>query len=140
MHVYLPAEPDDRLLRGAVSVVFEPLTVEGDQPLEVLLGPEDVVREEAVAVVRGLLGDLRGADGAVPDKRGNAVERPRRRREALQGRAELALPVHDILAPESVKQCVVLDGKVQALADVLSEPRINRARIAATEDEVSPAT
>ena len=140
MHVHLPTEPDDRLLRGAVTVVLEPLAIEGDQPLEVLLGPEDVVREETVAVVRGLLGDLGGADRAVPDKRRYPIEGTRRRREPLQRRAELTLPVHDILAPESVKQCVVLDGKVQALTDVLSEPRIHRARIAATEDEVSPAT
>src|SRR3712207_8847334 len=39
--------------------------------------------------------------------------------EPLQGRAELALPVHDVLAPEPVQQVVVLDRQRNAVADVL---------------------
>lgn len=73
--VGLAAEPDDRLLLRPVAVVLEALPVEVDQPDVVLLGPEDVVGEEAVAVVGGLLGDLRGADRAVPDERRDVIQR-----------------------------------------------------------------
>jgi hypothetical protein len=90
----------------------------------VLGGPEDVVREEAVAVVGGLLGDLGRADRAVPDERRDAVERARGRGEALQRRAELALPVDDVLTPQLVQQRVVLDRE-QALTDVLAEPGVD---------------
>jgi len=68
-HEDLAAEADDGLLGAAVAVVGVARAVEADQLLVVLLGPEDVVGEEAVAVVRGLLGDLGRADGAVPDER-----------------------------------------------------------------------
>ena len=128
----LTAEPDDRLLGRAVTVVGVALPVERDEALVVLLGPEDVVREEAVAVVRGLLGDLGGADRPVPDERRHAVERAGRRREALQGGAELTLPVDDVLTPQAVQQRVVLDGERQALADVLAEPRVHRPGVAAS--------
>ena len=74
-HVDLAAEPDDGLVGRPVAVVLEALAVERDHALDVLLRPEDVVVEEAVAVVGGLLGDLRAADGAVPDERRHAVER-----------------------------------------------------------------
>src|SRR5690606_24114584 len=90
-HERLTAEADDRLRGGAVPVVLEALAVQPDQLLVVLLRPEDVVREEAVAVVGGLLGDLGSPDGAVPDERGNVVERTGRRGEPVQRRAELAL-------------------------------------------------
>src|SRR5690606_13701676 len=77
----LTADADDRLLGRAVSVVREALPVQLDQALIVHLRPEDVVGEEAVTVVRGLLGDLGGADGAVPDERLDAVQRARCGRE-----------------------------------------------------------
>src|SRR6185436_15596304 len=130
-HEDLAAEPDDRLVRAPVAVVLEATAVELDHPLRVLLGPEDVVVEEAVAVVRGLLGDLRASDRAVPDERRHAVERARRRGEALQRSAELALPVDDVLAPQPAQQCVVLDRERDAVADVLPEPGIDRAGVAA---------
>src|SRR4051812_29619819 len=57
----LPAEPDDRLLRGPVAVAREALAVEVHQRLEMEVGRQDVVGEVAVAVERGLLGDLRRA-------------------------------------------------------------------------------
>ena len=138
-HEHLAAEADDRLLGRAVAVVGVALAVQRDQALVVLLRPEDVVREEAVAVVRGLLGDLGRADRAVPDERRHAVERARRRGEALQRRAELALPVDDVLTPQAVQQVVVLDREGQSLADVLAEPRVDRAGVAAAEHEVGAA-
>ena len=95
--------------------------------------------EEAVAVVRGLLGDLRAADRAVPHERRHAVQRARRRGEALQRRAELALPVDDVLAPEPAQQRVVLDRERDAVADVLAEPRVDRAGVAAAQHEVDAA-
>ena len=64
----------------AVAVVLEAAAVELDHPLGVRGRPEDVVGEEAVAVVGRLLGDLGAADRAVPDERGDAVERARGRR------------------------------------------------------------
>src|SRR3712207_997751 len=82
-HEHLPAQADDRLVGGAVAVVLEAAAVELDHPGRVLLRPEDVVGEEAVAVVGGLLGDLRGADRAVPHERRDAAQRPRGRGEAL---------------------------------------------------------
>ncbi|MEY9211135.1 hypothetical protein ABH917_000581 [Thermobifida halotolerans] len=103
-----------------------------------LLGPEDVVGEEAVAVVGGLLGDLRAADGAVPHERRNPVEGARGGGERLQRGAELALPVHDVLAPQPVQQVVVLDGQRDALADVLAEPGVDRSGVAAAHHEVDP--
>ena len=98
-------------------------------------GPEDVVVEEAVAVVGGLLGDLGGADRTVPHERGHVVERARGRREALQRGAEIAVVVDDVLAPQAVQQVVVLDGEPDALADVLAEPRVDGAGVAAAHDQ-----
>ena len=121
-----------------MAVVLEARAVEPDHLLRVLGRPEDVVREEPVAVVRGLLGDLRGPDRAVPHERRHAVERARRRGEALERRPELALPVDDVLAPQPVEQRVVLDGELDALADVLAEPRVDGAGVAPAEHEVHP--
>src|SRR5690606_39093340 len=58
----LAAEADDRLLTSAVTVVLEAPPVELDQTERMRGWPEDVVGKESVAVVRGLLGDLRGPD------------------------------------------------------------------------------
>ena len=132
----LPAEADDRLVPAAVTVVLEPIAVEVDERLEVEAGGEDVVREVPVAVVGGLLGDLGGADRAVPHERRHVVERAGRRGEALQRGAEAALPVDDVLTPEAVQEVVVLQCERDALADVLAEPRIHRHRVAATHHEV----
>ncbi len=123
----------------AVAVVLEAAAVELDHPLGVLRRPEDVVVEEAVAVVRGLLGDLRAADRAVPHERRHAVQRPRGGGEALQRRAELPLPVDDVLAPQPAEQGVVLDGELDAVADVLAEPGVDRAGVAAAHHQVDPA-
>ena len=135
-HERLAAEADDRRLGGAVAVVLPALAVQADEALVVLGGPEDVVREEAVSVIGGLLGDLGGADRAVPDEGCNTVEGPRGRREALQGRAELALPVDDVFAPQLVQQRVVLDREGQALADVFAEPGVDGTGVAAAHHEV----
>ena len=138
VHEHLSAQTDDRLVGGAVTVVLEAGPVEPDQPLEVVGRPEDVVGEESVAVVRGLLGDLRAADRAVPDERRDAVQGPRRGGEGLQRRTELAFPVHHVLSPQPVQQVVVLDGQGQAVADVLAEPGIDRAGVAAAHHQVDP--
>ena len=58
-HERLPAEADDGLLGRAVAVELEPPAVQPDHPPGVGDRPEDVVGEEAVAVVGRLLGDLR---------------------------------------------------------------------------------
>src|SRR6185312_5421904 len=137
-HEHLAAEADDRVLGRPVAVVLEPPPVEGDHPAHVLGRPEDVVVEEAVAVVGGLLGDLRRADRGVPDERRHPVQRPRRGGEALQRRAEPALPVHVLLAPEPAQQRVVGHGEGDAVADVLTEPRVHRAGVAAAEHQVHP--
>ena len=100
------------------------------------VGREHVVREVAVAVEGGLLGDLRRADRAVPDERRHVIQRARGRGEALQRGAELALPVDDVLPPEPVQQVVVLEGEGDALPDVLAEPRIDRHGVAAADHEV----
>src|SRR6202000_2553771 len=89
--IRLAAQADDGLLLGPVAVVGVALPVEPDQPLVVLRGPEDVVGEEAVTVVGGLLGDLRRADRAVPDEGRHVVERTRDRGEALKRAAARAL-------------------------------------------------
>ncbi|NYG36265.1 hypothetical protein BJY28_000734 [Janibacter alkaliphilus] len=95
--------------------------------------------EEAVAVVRGLLGDLRAADRAVPDEGGDPVERARRAGEAVERAAVLALEADVGLVPQGAQQGVVLHGELDAVADVLAEPRVDRAGVAATQDEVDPA-
>jgi hypothetical protein len=118
--------------------MLEPPPVEADHLLDVLPRPEDVVVEEAVAVVGGLLGDLRAADGAVPDEGRDAVERPGGRGEAGQRRPEPALPVDDVLAPEPVEEAVVLHRQEDAVADVLPEPRVDRAGVAAAHHEIDP--
>src|SRR5690606_221899 len=102
----LPAQAHDRLLERAVAVVGEALTVERDETLVVLLRPEDVVGEEAVTVERGLLGDLRRADRAVPYERRHTVEGTRGRGEAVERGAELALPVDDVLLPQLTQERV----------------------------------
>ena len=122
-----------------MAVVLEAAAVEVDHPPGVLGGPEDVVVEEAVAVEGGLLGDLRAADRAVPDERRDAVERARGRGEALQRRAELPLPVDDVLVPQPAQQRVVLDRQRDALADVLAEPGVDGAGVAAAQREVDAA-
>ena len=133
-----PPSPTIASLLGPVPVVRVALAVEADQPLVVLGGPEDVVGEVAVAVVGGLLGDLRRADRAVPDERRHVVERPRDGGEAGQRRAEVPLPVDHVLAPEAVQQVVVLQRQRQALVDVLAEPRIDRGGVAAAQHQVHP--
>src|SRR6478609_855327 len=138
-HEDLPAEAYDGLVGAPVAVVLEPAAVELDHLLRVAGRPEDVVGEEAVAVVGGLLGDLGAADRAVPHEGRYAVERARRRREALERGAVLALPVDDVLAPQAVQQGVVLDRERDAVADVLAEPRVDRAGVAAAHHEVRPA-
>ncbi len=138
-HEDLAAEPDDRLVGAAVAVVLVAPAVEVHHLRGVLHGPEDRVVQEPVAVVRGLLGDLGRADGAVPHERRDAVERARRRGEALQRRAERAGPVDDVLGPQAAQQRVVLDREGDALADVLAEPRVDRAGVAAAHHEVHPA-
>src|SRR4029453_15245199 len=99
-HEDLAAEPDDRVIRRPVAVVLEPLPEEAHHLLRMRRRPENGVGEEAVAVVGGLLGDLRAADRAVPDERWHAVQWSRRRGEPLQRRPELALPIDDVLAPQ----------------------------------------
>lgn len=89
-HEHLTAESDDRLLRGAVAVVLVPLAVELDHARGVRGRPEDVVVEEAVTVIGGLLRDLRAADRPMPHERRDVVERPRGDREAVERGAELA--------------------------------------------------
>ena len=135
-HEHLPAEPDDRLVGRPVPVVLEPSPVEVDHPPHVIGRPEDVVVEEAVAVVGGLLRDLGAADRAVPHERRDAVERARDAGEAGQRRPEPALPVDDVLAPQAVEQRVVLDRERDAVADVLAEPRVDRAGVPAAHHQV----
>ena len=135
-HEGLSAESDDRLAGVAVAVVLEALPVEADHLGGVLDVPEDVVVEEPVAVEGGLLGDLGGADRAVPDEGGDAVQWPRGRGEALQRSAELPLPGDVLLAPQPAEQVVVLDRQRDALADVLAEPRVDRAGVAAAHHQV----
>ncbi len=138
-HEHVPAQAHDRLVRRSVAVVLEAASIELDHALHVVARPEDVVVEEAVAVVRGLLRDLRAADGAVPDERWHAVERARRGGEAGQRRPELALPVHDVLAPQASEQVVVLDRQRDRVAQVLPEPRVDRTHVPAAHHQVDPA-
>src|SRR5690606_4352274 len=100
----LATQPDDRLVGAPVAVMLETLAVVLDHPLRVTRRPEDVVVEEAVAVVGRLLGDLRATDGSVPDEWGDAVQRTGGGGEALQRGAELPLPVHDVFLPEASQQ------------------------------------
>ena len=76
------------------------------------LRPEDVVVEEAVAVICRLLCNFGSTDAAVPYERGNTVER----------RAEVPRPVHMFFAPELMQQSIVLDSKIYALANIFAEP------------------
>ena len=101
-HEHLPAEAHDGLVGRPVAVVLEPPPIQLDHAPHVLRRPEDVVVEEAVAVVGGLLRDLGAADRAVPHERRDAVERTGRGREARERRAEPALPIDDVLAPQAV--------------------------------------
>jgi len=105
--------------------MFETLAVQPDHLPDVLAGPEDVVVEEAVAVVGGLFRDLRAANGAVPDEGRDAVQRSRCRGEAGEGSAKATLPVDDILAPEAAQERVVLDREGDAVADLLPEPGVD---------------
>ena len=135
-HEELPAQADDRLVGASVAVVLEAAPVQLDHALGVVHGPEDVVVEEAVAVVGGLFGDLGRPDRAVPDEGGHVVERTRGRGEAVQGGAELALPVDHVLTPQAVQQGVVLEREPDPVPDVLAEPRVDRAGVAAPHHEV----
>ena len=132
----LSTQADNGLVGAAVAVVLVAAAVQLHHLLGVADGPEDVVVEEAVTVVGGLLGDLRRADRAVPHERCHTVERTRGRGELLQRGAELAFPVHDIVMPQLVQQIVVFDRQRQALADVLAEPRVHRAGVAAAHRQV----
>ena len=129
-HEHLPAEADDRLLRRAVPVVREPLAVQADQPLEVVLGPEDVVGEEAVAVVGGLFRDLRAADGAVPHERRHAVERPRRRGERPAAACGTGPPSRR--RPRATARAAARSSRWPAgcPGGCPAEPRIDRAGVA----------
>src|SRR5699024_8653774 len=83
-----------------------------------------------------LLGDLRGADGTVPHEGRDVVQWKWGGRELLQRGAELPLPRQVLLAPQATQQVVILHGKRDRLADVLTEPRIDGAGVAAAEHEV----
>lgn len=61
-HEDLAAEADDRLLLDAVPVMLETFAIKRDHSGGVRGRPEDVVVEESVAVVGGLLRDFGGAD------------------------------------------------------------------------------
>lgn len=52
---------------------------------------------------------------------------------------EAAFPVDDVLAPQPVQQRVVLDREGDALPDVLAEPGVDGAGVAAAEHEVDAA-
>lgn len=75
----------------------------------------------------------------MPDERRDAVQRTRGGGEGLERRTELALPVHDVLAPQLVQQGVVLDRHRDALADVLAEPGIDRSGVAPAHHQVDAA-
>src|SRR5690606_32576809 len=94
-NIGLTAQADDCLLLGAVSIVFETLTVEVCQPHRVIGGPENVIHKEAVAIVGCLLCDFWGADGSVPHEGSNAIKRARGGGESLQWGAEASLPVNN---------------------------------------------
>ena len=138
-HENLAAEADDRLIGGAVTVVFPALAVELDHALGVVARPEDVVVEEAVAVVGGLFRDFGAADRTVPNERGNPIERAWRRRELMQRGAVLALEVDALLPPECVQERVVLDGEGDAVADVLAEPGVDGPGVATAHHEIDAA-
>ena len=89
--------------------MLEALAVQVHHLLGVLDVPENVVVEESVAIKRGLLGDLRGADRAVPHERWGVIQRTRGGRELLQRGTELTAPIHHILAPQPTQQVVILD-------------------------------
>ena len=72
----------------------------------------------------------------MPHERRDAIERPGRGGEARERRPESALPVDHVLAPESMEQVVVLDRELDGVADVLPEPGVDRAHVAATEHQV----
>lgn len=104
-----------------------------------LLVPEDVVVKETVTVVGGLLCDLGSANRAVPDEGGGAIQGLRGGGEGVEWGTEVALSVDRLFAPELAQQGVVLDGQVDALADVLAEPGIDGAGVAAAQHEVHAA-
>src|SRR5690625_3038951 len=92
VHVDLAAQTHERLIRTAVAVVLVALAVEVHHARGVAGGPEDVVVEEAVAVVGGLLRDLRAADRAVAHEGRQLVQRPRGDGEGGERRADVAVP------------------------------------------------
>src|SRR5699024_8592994 len=94
----------------------------------------------AVTVEGGLFGDLGGADGTVPDKWCHTVQGCRGGGVTLQRGAELARPVHHVLTPQATQQVVVLDRQGDALADVLAEPRGDRAGVAAAHHQIHATT
>ena len=134
-HEHLTAEADDRLAGLAVAVVLIALAVELNHAGGVRGRPEDVVVEEAVTVVSGLFGDLGAADGAMPDERRHFVQWGRGDGEAAQRSAELALPIEVLLTPQTVEEVVVLHCQRDAGTDVLAEPRIDGAGVAAAHDQ-----
>ena len=72
----------------------------------------------------------------MPHEGRDAVERAGHGGEVLQRGAELTLPVHVGLAPQAAQQVVVLHRERDALADVLAEPGVDRAGVAAPHHEV----
>jgi hypothetical protein len=135
-HEDLTTEADGGLVGRAVPIMLEASAVEVDHLRGVLEVPEDVVVEEAVAVVGGLFGDLRRADGAMPDERRSIVHRPRREGESAQRRPEFALPIDDVLAPQLPQKVIVLNRERDALTDVLTEPRVDRSGVSAPHHQV----
>ena len=72
----------------------------------------------------------------MPDEWRDVVERPGRRREALQRGPKPALPVDDVVTPQLVQQAVVLKRQRDALADVLTKPRVDRTHVASPEHQI----
>lgn len=130
------AEAQDGLIGTAVPIGFIAVAVEVHHLSGVFLVPEDVVVEEAIAIIGSLFGNLRGADGAVPDKGRDTVERRRCGGEALERGTELSLPGDDGLTPEAAQQVIVLHREWDALADVLAKPRVDRTGVTAAQHQV----
>ena len=121
----LAAKTDDGLVSATVSISLEAVAVHAHHLRDVFFIPENIVVEVAVAVESCLLCNLWGADGTVPHKRWNIIEREWGGGITLQWGAEFSFPGDILLAPKTTQQMVIFNRKRDTFADVLAKPWVD---------------
>src|SRR5699024_6180686 len=135
----LAAKTDDSLVSATVSISLEAVAEHAHHLRDVYFIPENIVVEVAVAEESYLLCNLWDADGTVPHKGSNIIEREWGGGITQQWGAEFSFPGDILLAPKTTQQMVIFNRKRDTFADVLAKPWVDRTSIAAAHHQIHAA-